>query len=253
MSLQVDGGVASITLTRPEKRNAIDLELANELTAALETFHRDPATSVAVLSGEGSGFCSGGDITMFPDLDSASGLEFVRGLGERLHQSIARSRKPVIAAVHGFCLAGGFELALACHMIFASAETQFAMKEARLGLIPGWGGTVRLARTVSPGLANDLLLTGRTILAPEARQAGIVSRVFDDPESCHAAALDAARRIAGAPDMTAESVLDVVRASRASGDDAFKLEQSLVAMLFGSPQTQSRISDVLYGGIGSAE
>lgn len=247
----MNAGVASILLSRPDKRNAIDLEMAGELAEALQRFSDDPDARAAVLHGDGPGFSSGGDITMFPDLDSESGLEFVRGLGERIHQSLARSRKPIIAAVHGFCMAGGFEIALACQMIFASAETEFAMREVRLGLIPGWGGTVRLARTTSPGLANDLLLTARSIDAVEAHAAGIVARVFDDPEACLAAAMDAALSIATAPALATESVLTVVRAARASGDDAFSLEQSSVAMLFGSAATQERVAQALTRGVGS--
>jgi len=254
VSYTVDNaGVASIVLDRPHKRNAIDQVLAEELRTALLRFADDDDARAAVLSGTGAGFSSGGDITMFPDLDSTSGLEFVRGLGESIHQSIAHSRKPIIAAVHGFCYAGGFEIALACQMIYASAETMFAMKEVRLGLIPGWGGTVRLARTTSPGFANDLLLTGRSINATEAMSAGIIARVFDTPELCLQVALASARGIAAAPTLATESALAVVRAAQLSGDDAFSLEQSSVAMLFGNDETQAKIKKTLDRGIGQLE
>jgi enoyl-CoA hydratase/carnithine racemase len=245
-----DDGVVSLVLTRPNKRNAIDLPMAEELRTALLRLADDDAARAAVLSGEGTGFSAGGDITMFPNLDSTSGLEFVRGLGESIHQSLARSRKPIIAATHGFCYAGGFEIALACHMIFASAETLFAMKEVRLGLIPGWGGTVRLARTTSVGMANDLLLTGRSIDAAEAKSVGIVARVYATPEECVAEARAAAKLIAASPALATESVLSVVRAAQNGGDDAFSLEQSSVAMLFGHDETQEKIKNTLDNGIG---
>jgi enoyl-CoA hydratase len=247
---RTDGHVARITLNRPDKRNAINQPLAEALAAALDRFALDDSARVAVLSGAGKGFCAGGDITMFPALDAENGLEFVRGLGQRIHQSIARSRKPILAAVHGFCLAGGFEIALACHVIYASEETRFAMREIGLGLIPGWGGTVRLARASSSGFAMDLLLTGRTVEAPEAKAAGIVARVFDDEAACRQGALDSARRIAEAPRLAVESAISVVRAAGDHADDAFSLEQASTAMLFGNRETQQRISDTLQRGIG---
>jgi enoyl-CoA hydratase/carnithine racemase len=247
---QTEDGVALITLNRPEKRNAINLPLAEALRDAIERFASDDAARVAVLWGTGKGFCSGGDITMFPHLDTHGGLEFVRGIGERIHQSIARSRKPILVAVHGFCFAGGFEIALACHVIYASQETEFAMKETRLGLIPGWGGTVRLARATSPGFASDLLLTGRSIDADEAKAAGIVARVLGDEAACKQAALESARKIARIPRLAAENAISVVRASRGYTDDAFSLEQASVAMLFGSEETQKKISETLEIGIG---
>jgi enoyl-CoA hydratase/carnithine racemase len=247
---RTEEGIALITLNRPDKRNAINLPFAESLAAALDRLASDDSARAAVLSGTGKGFCSGGDITMFPALDTQGGLDFVRGIGERIHQSIARSRKPILAAVHGFCLAGGFEIALACHVIYASEETRFAMREIRLGLIPGWGGTVRLARATSPGFAMDLLLTGRTIDAKEAKATGIVARVFADESDCKRAAMDAAKTIAGAPRLATESVISVVRAAQNLTDDAFSLEQASVAMLFGSDETQQKITETLRTGIG---
>jgi enoyl-CoA hydratase/carnithine racemase len=247
---RTDDHVAHITLNRPDKRNAINRPLAEALAAAVDRFASDDAARVAVLSGTGRGFCAGGDITMFPALDAESGLEFVRGLGQRIHQSVARSRKPILAAVHGFCLAGGFEIALACHVIYASKECRFAMREIGLGLIPGWGGTVRLARTSSSGFAMDLLLTGRTVEAAEAKAAGVVARIFDDEDACKQAAMDSAKRIAQAPPLAVESAISVVRAASDQSEDAFSLEQVSTAMLFGNRETQQRISETLQRGIG---
>lgn len=244
-------GVVSIRLTRPEKRNAIDLPLADELIEALQRFAKDESARAAVLSGEGDGFCAGGDITMFPNLNTEAGLEFVKGIGARIQDALAKSRKPIIAAVHGFCLAGGFELALACHMIYASRDTRFAMREVRLGLIPGWGGTVRLARATSPGIAQELLLTGRSIDAAEARDIGVVVRVLDNRDACLAAARETAAAAAAAPALAIESVLAVVRAAHGDAEDAFSLEQSYVAMLFGNEATQARIQSTLNRGVGT--
>jgi enoyl-CoA hydratase/carnithine racemase len=135
-------------------------------------------------------------------------------------------------------------------VIYASKETKFAMREIRLGLIPGWGGTVRLARTTSPGFATDLLLTGRSVDAAEAKAEGIVARVFDDEAACKQAALESAKRIAQAPRLAAESAISVVRAAVNHTDDAFSLEQASAAMLFGSGETQQRIGETLQTGIG---
>lgn len=245
-----DGDIAWIKFNRPEKRNAINMDVANQLRDALERFRTDDEVKAGILAGEGKGFCAGGDISMFPNIDTLSGLHFVRHLGEQIYKSFSRMRKPLIAAVHGSCIAGGFELALGCHFIYASREAVFGMEEVKLGLLPGWGGTVRLARAVPSRLALELLLTGRRFDAPEGHDIGLVTRLFEDQEECFKEAENAARAIAGMPQLAVEGIMDVVRQARDESDAAFSVEQLSVAVLFGTEETQQAIGKVLSRGVG---
>lgn len=245
-----DGEIAWIKLNRPEKRNAINMQFAHELRDALERFRTDEGVRSGILAGEGKGFCAGGDITMFPALDALSGLQFVRQFGEQIYKSFNRMRKPLIAAVHGACIAGGFELALGCHFIYASRDSVFGMEEVRLGLLPGWGGTVRLARAVPSRLALELLLTAKRFDAEEAHDMGLVTRLFDDPEQCFDEAEKAARAIAEMPRLAVECIMDVVRQARDESDSAFSVEQLSAAVLLGSEDTHQAIGRVLARGIG---
>lgn len=242
--------VALIGLNRPEKRNAVNLELAAQLTQALVRLECDRSVRAAVLFGAGDSFCSGGDIQMFPALNSELGLHFVREIGVPIHQAMANSRKPIVAAVHGYCLAGGFEIALACSFIYAAEGSTFGMEEIRLGLIPGWGGTVRLARAVSTRLATEMLLSARRLSEWEALSVQIVNKVLPSPDECLDEAIATASKIASMPAHAVDLALDVIRAARRDDGSAFDVEQLATAALFGSKPTQDAVRAVLDRGIG---
>ncbi len=245
-----DGNIAWIKFNRPDKRNAINRELAYELRDALARFEKDDSLRAAVLAGEGKSFCAGGDITMFPRIDTITGLEFVRRLGASIYETLDRLRKPVIAAVHGSCIAGGFEVALACHFVYASEDAVFGMEEVKLGLLPGWGGTVRLARAVPFRLATELLVTGRRFDAEHAQRYGIVNQLFESREACWAGAAQTAAAIAEHPSLAVECILDVIKHAGTGGDHAFSVEQLSTAVLFGSEAAQRSIAKILDRGIG---
>ncbi len=245
-----DGDIVWIRFNRPDKRNAISRELAYELRDALGCFEKDDSLHAAILAGEGKSFCAGGDITMFPSIDTITGLEFVRRLGASIYETFDRLRKPVIAAVHGSCIAGGLELALACHFIYASKDAVFGMEEVKLGLLPGWGGTVRLARAVPVRLATELLVTGCRFDAEDARRYGIVNQLFGSREECWAAAAQTASAIAKHSPLAVECILDVVKHAGVGGDHAFSLEQLSAGVLFGSEPAQRSIGKILDRGIG---
>lgn len=185
--------VGLITLKRPKALNALNTQLAAEVLAALKAFDGDANVGAIVITGSPRAFAAGADIAEMADKsivdlgakDLFADWDLVRTVG-----------KPIIAAVSGYALGGGCELAMLCDLIIASDDAQFGQPEIKLGIIPGVGGTQRLARAVGKALAMDLILTGRTIGAMEAKAAGLVARVVPAAELLQTA-LEAAHTIAG--------------------------------------------------------
>jgi enoyl-CoA hydratase len=175
--LRKDGGIGWITVNRPEKLNALNIATVEELQAAFGEFERDPEVRVIILTGTGEkAFVAGADIGEFSHLDAETGTYFARR-GQDMTRSIEYCRKPVIAAVNGYALGGGTEIAMACHIRLASENAKFGQPEVKLGIIPGYGGTQRLPRLVGKGKAMELILSGRMIEAKEACEVGLVNKV----------------------------------------------------------------------------
>lgn len=172
-----------ITLNRP-KANALSRELLVEIYNAIEEAEKDTdVRAVVITGGEGKFFAAGADIpTIAEDLDDPMGEGKMLAQGIKTMNRIEACTKPVIAAINGFALGGGCELALACHIRIASAGATLGQPEINLGIIPGWGGTFRLPRVIGEGRAMDLILTGRTISAEEALQYGLVSKIVPHEE-----------------------------------------------------------------------
>lgn len=189
------GGVAELTLERPEVLNALNEATIRELDKAFRSLERDEKVRVVLLSGAGKAFSAGADIPEVHRLDAETSQAFSRR-GHAVLNRIERGSKPVLAAVRGFCLGGGCELALACHIRIAGSDARIGLPEVRLGIIPGYGGTQRLARVVGRSKALELLLCGRTMTAQEAREAGLVSRVVE-PDDLLPTCRELASRIAG--------------------------------------------------------
>jgi enoyl-CoA hydratase len=192
--LQKTEGVALLTFNRPDKLNALNREMAEELDRILDETARDQEIRVLVLTGQGRAFISGADIITFLELDPLSGKRFARRAQEVVFK-LERLDIPVIACVNGFALGGGLEIAMACDFIYAAATARFGQPEINLGIIPCVGGTQRLARLVGKGLARELCLTGRLIDAEEARAMGLAARVFP-PETLMEETLKTARSLA---------------------------------------------------------
>jgi enoyl-CoA hydratase len=167
--------VAIITLSRPKQLNALNDQLMDELGHALKGFDADPAIGCIVITGSEKAFAAGADISAMAKFSFADAYkgDFIT----RNWETIRNIRKPVIAAVSGFALGGGCELAMMCDFIIASDTAKFGQPEIKLGIIPGAGGTQRLPRAVGKSKAMDMALTGRMMLADEAERAGLVSRV----------------------------------------------------------------------------
>ena len=171
---EVHGRVGLVRLNRPQVRNALDSVLMNEVAAALETFDASLEIGAMVVTGDERAFASGADIKEMAE-ESAIGM-FTAG---RITQwdRIRKVKKPVVAAVSGWCLGGGNELAMVCDLIVASETARFGQPEINLGVIPGAGGTQRIARAAGKAIAMEMVLNGRTLTAGEALQYGLVNRV----------------------------------------------------------------------------
>jgi enoyl-CoA hydratase len=203
-------GVAVVTIDRPEARNALSFALLAELADTLETLDREPATRVVVLTGAGDkAFAAGADIH-----------ELAHQTPERLaadgHFSawdrIAAVGLPLIAAVRGYALGGGCELAMSCDMIVAGDDARFGQPEIRIGVMPGAGGTQRLTRAIGKARAMELILTGRTMDTAEAMSAGLLTTVVPAAETLQAA-IGLADRIAAMPPLAIRAVVGAVRAA----------------------------------------
>lgn len=169
--------VATVTINRPDKLNSLNAAVFRELDGVLSIVATEEGIRGLIITGAGDkSFVAGADIKQFTGLDAVSGRAFAR-TGQILFDRIERLPKPVIAAVNGYALGGGFELALACHLRVASENAQFGLPEVTLGLLPGYGGTQRLPRVVGRGIATEIVLTGDRITAQRAYEIGLVNRI----------------------------------------------------------------------------
>ena len=185
--------VGLITLNRPKTLNALNRQVAQETLAALKSFDADPDIGAIVIAGSPRAFAAGADIE---EMAEKTFTEFYMDDFLSPWDQVNDISKPIIAAVSGYALGGGCELALLCDFIIASEDAQFGQPEIKLGILPGMGGSQRLARSVGKALAMDLVLTGRNIGAEEAKRAGFVARVVPKEELLQTA-LEAAHTIAG--------------------------------------------------------
>ncbi len=180
LSISVEDGVAVVTIDRPDALNALNAELLFELAAAFDVAESDMAVRALVITGSGRAFVAGADVANLANLsDAFSGREASLS-GQDVMNLIAALPFPTIAAINGFALGGGLELALACDLRVAAKSAKLGLPEVGLGLIPGYGGTQRLPRLIGAGRALDLILTGRHVGAEEALTMGLVNRVADD-------------------------------------------------------------------------
>jgi len=209
----VDGHVALCRLNRPDARNALSPELMAELAGALEGFDADPEVRCIVIAGSDEAFAAGADIRALAEREFHEALFHPAAAFWR---RVAECRTPLIAAVSGWALGGGCELALICDLIVASETAEFGQPEITLGIIPGGGGTQRLARAVGKQRAMELVLTGRRFDAAEAERMGIVNVVTKKREWLDTA-LDLARRIASRPPIATRLAKQAVLAADETG------------------------------------
>lgn len=225
-------GVALVTINRPASLNALNAELLGELESALHLIEQDERAQVVILTGAGEkAFVAGADIKEMAAMTSFEGHRFALK-GQRVMLAIEKMSKPVIAAVNGYALGGGLELALACDFIYASENAKLGFPEVTLGIIPGFGGTQNLARLIGPNRAKELVLSGRMIPAQKALAWGVVNEVCPQGELA-----GKVRALAG--EIAANGRLGVGYAKNAivnglnmSKEDGFRYESSLFGVLF---------------------
>jgi enoyl-CoA hydratase len=182
LRIEARGAVTVLYVHRPDVLNALNRETLGEIDHAARRFVDDPAQGAMIVTGSGEkSFISGADINELAVLDPR-GAEDISRFGQRVVDVLEQSPKPVIAAINGYAFGGGCELALACHMRFASENAVMGLPEVSLGIIPGYGGTQRLARIAGPGVAREWVLTGEMIGAEEAWRVGVVNRLFAPEE-----------------------------------------------------------------------
>jgi len=238
-------GVAWITVDRPAKLNALDRTTVGALAAAAGRAIEDPAVGVLVVTGAGDkAFVAGADIAEMASLDPREAQAFSRFLQESFDR-LERSPKPVIAMVNGFALGGGCELAMACHVRFASETARFGQPEVNLGLIPGAGGTQRLQRLVGRGRALDLILGGHVIEAAEAHRIGLADRVVA-PDRLRGAVEEFAAQLRGkSPSALARALDAVLSGGEMALGEALHHEAALFGLCFATADMREGTSAFL--------
>lgn len=224
-------GVAVVTVTRPDKLNALNADTVRQLDSVLRSARDDDGVRVIILTGSGEkAFVAGADIAELSRMGPLDGVSISRE-GQATFRMMEAMPKPVIGAINGFALGGGLELALACHIRIASSRARFGLPEVKLGIIPGYGGTVRLPRLVGRGRALELMLTGEMIDADEAYRIGLVNRVTEPGALLDTARELARKMIANGPVAIALALESVDRGMSTTIDDAQILESNLFGLL----------------------
>lgn len=243
ISRRDDGAITVLTIERPKQLNALNGACIAELAAEVAKINRDSSVRAVVLTGSGEkAFVAGADITEFSNFDVDQAQELAAKGQKTLFDAIAGSRVPFVAAVNGFALGGGLELALACHVRLAAEGARMGLPEVTLGLIPGYGGTQRLAHVVGRGRAMEMVLTARMVDATEALAMGLVTQVVE-PEALMEAAMKTATKISrNGPCAVAEAI----NAVNASGQpDGFEVEIAAFGQLFGTEDFKEGVAAFL--------
>ncbi len=222
-------GVLVVTIDRPKVLNALNAQTIGEIWSVFQNAREDDSVKAVILTGAGDkAFVAGADITELAQATPITGKQTAEK-GQRVFRAIERFPKPVIAAINGFALGGGCELALACHIRIASEKAQLGLPEVTLGIIPGYGGTQRMARLLGKGKALELILTGDRVGAVEAERIGLVNKVVA-PEELMSTCEEMARRITTRAPLAVRSAIEAVM----SGSEMpFEEGQFLEATLFG--------------------
>ena len=205
-------GTATITINRPEVLNALNEETILEILSRLEDAKGDETVRVIVISGAGDrAFSAGADVKMIMNMDSSKAKNVSR-LGHRWCDEIEELGKPVVAAINGYALGGGLELAMACDVRIASEKARLGQTEINLGLIPGWGGTQRLPRLVGKGVAKEMIFTGKHIDAKTAERLGLVNVVVP-PDQLRSTVEELAKKIADKPPVSIRLAKELINSS----------------------------------------
>lgn len=243
-----EGAVAVLTVSGPTNLNALDLTALAELETRLADVERDPSIRVVVLTGEGTkAFVAGADIKAMAPMGATAGRAFATA-GQRVMLRMQRLPKPVIGAVNGFALGGGLELALACDFVWASENAKLGFPEVTIGVMPGFGGTQLATRLAGPGLARELIFTGRVLGAAEALSWRLVNRVLPQAELLPAVKELAAKIAANAPLGVAGAKECISAALDVALEDGCRLEATLFGAMFATEDQKAGMAAFLAKG-----
>lgn len=241
VKVQIENRIALITIDREPQLNALNIETLQQLERELTALKADQGIKVLVVTGAGSkAFVAGADIAEMKDMTAEEAREF-SGLGHRVFALLESMPKPVIAAINGYALGGGCELALACDLRFAGDWAKIGQPEIGLGIIPGFGGTRRLTRLVGRGRALEMILGGDRIDAATALKIGLVERVYP-PEELMPKTMEFARRLAGYSLLALQAAKTVIAGAE---DPGLEKEQQLFAQLFAGPDQKEGMAAFL--------
>ena len=236
ISVDVSDGIAVLTINRPKQLNALNKLTIEEAHAALNELETNREVAVVILTGAGEkAFVAGADIKEFADFTIAQGGVLAQKGQELLFNLVEHYSKPIIAAVNGFALGGGLELAMSAHMRIASSNAKMGLPEVSLGVIPGYGGTQRLAQLVGKGKANELIFTAGMISAEEAFRCGLVNSVVEQDELM-ATVLKVATKILRNSPMAIRSAIKAVNAGYTEGVNGYEVEIEEFAKCFGTEE-----------------
>ncbi len=229
--IERDARTAIITINRPKNLNALNAATIKEISTALDMLSADDNCRVIIITGSGEkAFVAGADIKEFADYSVAEAEQLARTGQDTLFNKIENMSKPVIAAVNGFALGGGLELALSCHIRYASDNAKLGLPEVTLGLIPGYGGTQRLPKLVGKGLANEIIFSAKMMGAARAKEIGLVNEVFSADELLDKTKELAAQIAANSPMAIAKAIEAVNQSDTKEG---FETEIASFGALFG--------------------
>jgi enoyl-CoA hydratase len=229
----LENNIFTITINRPDKLNALNQTVLNELSSAMDNAYNDMETKAVIITGSGEkAFVAGADIAEFVAVKDDQGASLSKK-GQDIFFKIENCPKPVIAAVNGFALGGGCELALACHFRIASNNAKFGQPEVNLGLIPGYGGTQRLTMLVGKGKAMEMMMTGNMISADEAKTLGLVNYV-ESPENLLAKTKETLNTILSKSPVAVSKVIAAVNAFYNKENNGFDEEANLFGSVFAS-------------------
>ncbi|WP_136807308.1 enoyl-CoA hydratase-related protein [Desulfosediminicola flagellatus] len=242
LEFQQDGGIATITFNRPKALNALNSATLRELDNALDCIAGDENIRVLILTGAGDkAFIAGADITEMRTLTPLGARKFAQ-LGQTIIDRLQRLPIPVIAAVNGYALGGGCEMALACDFIYAAETATFGLPEISLGIIPGFGGTQRLPRLIGANMARELIFTGKYLSAEKAREAGLVNTCLP-ADQLMAGVAEVARQIAKKGSASLRAAKDAIRQGlNCDLNSGLEIERDAFALCISSPDAKEGTS-----------
>ncbi len=232
VQLSLDGPIATVVLNRAEKLNALNREMLSALERCADELERSQDTRVVLLTGTGKAFCVGADIFEWSDLSPLEmGRRWIRD-GHRIFARYARLPQPLIAVLNGYTFGGGLELALAADLRLAAEGVQLSFPEVKLGIIPGWGGTQRLAQLIGPSRAKQMIFSGERLLAQQAEKWGLVNEVVpSDSDKLTQRALALAQQIAANGPVAVQMTKQLIDAGMAANGDAGLVLETLASSL----------------------